>query len=219
MVPFLILFEDAEALVVDKPAGLDVSRPRRGGPSLEDALPSLRLGFARPPAPVHRLDRDTSGCLLLARHPKALARFGRAFEQGAVEKRYLAVLAGEPEGEEGAVELPLLKVSTAEGGWRIVADPAGKPARTEWRVLERAEGRALVLFAPRTGRTHQIRVHAAAGLGAAVAGDPVYGSPARFGMLLHAAGLRVPREGKPAVDAASPLPERFGVWAGRGHEL
>ena len=88
-----ILFEDGEALVIDKPAGLPIERPRRGGASLEDHFEQLKLGFQRPPMPVHRIDTDTSGCLLLARNPKALKRFAKAFEDRLVEKRYLGVLA------------------------------------------------------------------------------------------------------------------------------
>jgi tRNA pseudouridine32 synthase/23S rRNA pseudouridine746 synthase len=93
--PLSILFEDGEALVIDKPAGLPVDRPRNGGASLADRLDELRLGFQRPPVPVHRLDRDTSGCLLLARNPKALKRFSAAFEARQVEKSYLGLVAGE----------------------------------------------------------------------------------------------------------------------------
>ena len=94
MITPTILFEDAEALVIDKPAGLPVERPRAGGLSLEDHLPALRLGFQRLPVAVHRLDRDTSGCLLLARNPGALKRFSAAFAAREVGKRYLGVLAG-----------------------------------------------------------------------------------------------------------------------------
>src|SRR5919112_2976373 len=96
-----ILYEDGEALVIDKPGGLPMDRPRAGGESLENHLDDLRLGFQRDPVPVHRLDTDTSGCLLLARNPKALARFNRAFEERRVEKRYLGILAGELGHEEG----------------------------------------------------------------------------------------------------------------------
>lgn len=206
-----ILFIDGEALVIDKPAGLPVDRPRDGSLSLENHLDSLTFGFRRWPQAVHRLDRDTSGCLLLSRNPKAHARFQRIWEAGLAEKRYLAVLDGVPGGEGGAVELPLLKVSSAERGWRMVADAKGKAARTRWRLLEARDGRALVEFRPETGRTHQIRVHAATGLGAAVLGDPVYGRADRLGMMLHAAGLRLPREGKAAVEADAPTPERFAV--------
>lgn len=148
---------------------------------------------------------------MLSRNPKAHARFQRQWEAGGVEKRYLAVLDGVPAGEEGVIDLPLIKVSTAAAGWRIVADPGGKASRTAWRMLEAREGRALVEFRPETGRTHQIRVHAATGLGAAVLGDPVYGRTDRLGMMLHAASLEVPREGKPPVEAQAPTPERFAA--------
>ena len=128
-----VLFIDGEALVIDKPAGLPVDRPRDRAESLEDLLGELTFGFQRLPLPVHRLDRDTSGCLLLARNPKAHKRFGQAFETGQVEKRYLAILDGVPAGENGEIDLPLVKRSTAETGWRMHGDPRGKPARTRGR--------------------------------------------------------------------------------------
>ena len=205
-----VLFIDGEALVIDKPAGLAVHPGPKTPRSLEDHLRDLRFGFQRPPAPVHRLDRDTSGCLLLSRHPKAHKRFARMFEEGRVEKTYLAVLEGVIDGE-GTIDLALAKRSSKEQGWRMVADPDGQTARTGWRALRQEAGRTLVEFRPETGRTHQIRVHAALGLGAAVAGDPVYGR-AGGPMLLHAAALIVPREGKPAVSATAPLPPSFGIF-------
>ena len=204
-----VLFLDGEALVIDKPAGLPVDPPRDGSLSLENHLDSLKFGFKRWPHPVHRLDRDTSGCLLLSRNPKAHARLQQAFERGAVEKTYLAVLDGVPEGEGGVIDLALAKVSTREDGWRMVGDPTGKAARTAWRLLSVTEGRACVEFKPETGRTHQIRVHAASGLGVAVIGDPVYGRADPRGMMLHAHKLVVPREGKDPVIAEAPMPERF----------
>jgi tRNA pseudouridine32 synthase/23S rRNA pseudouridine746 synthase len=203
-----VLFLDGEALVIDKPAGLPVDRPRDGSISLENHMDGLTFGFKRWPHPVHRLDRDTSGCLLLSRNPKAHARLQQAFEQGRVQKRYLAVLDGVPQGEEGLIDLPLLKVSTAETGWRMQGDPAGKPSRTGWRVLAVKDGRAFVEFTPQTGRTHQIRVHAAEALGAPVVGDPIYGNGGGE-TLLHAAALTIPREGKEPIIAEAPLPERF----------
>jgi len=209
MAPERVLFLDGEALVIDKPAGLPVDRPRDGSLSLENHLDSLSFGFRRPPAAVHRLDRDTSGCLLLSRNPGAHARFQRAFEGGHVTKRYLAVLDGVPTGEDGAIDLPLAKRSTREAGWRMVPDPAGKRALTRWRLLAADGGRALVEFRPETGRTHQIRVHAADGLGAPVMGDPVYGRAHPAGMMLHAAALRVERPNKPPVKADAPWPPRF----------
>ena len=118
-----ILFEDAEALVIDKPAGLPLDRPRAGGASLEDRLDELKLGFQRAPAPVHRLDQDTSGCLLLARNPKALKRFAQAFEERLVEKRYLGVVAGVLAEEAGTIALSLAKISSADKGWLIRRPP------------------------------------------------------------------------------------------------
>ena len=203
-----VLFLDGEALVIDKPAGLPVDAPRDGSLSVESHLASLTFGFARWPLPVHRLDRDTSGCLLLARNPKAHKRFAAAFEAGKVAKSYLAVVEGLPVSDQGVVDLPLAKRSAAATGWRMVGDPAGKAARTRWRILARRDGRALVLFEPETGRTHQIRVHAAEGLGTPIVGDRVYGK-AGGPMLLHAWKLVVPRDGKPPVTAEAPLPESF----------
>jgi tRNA pseudouridine32 synthase / 23S rRNA pseudouridine746 synthase len=207
-----ILFIDAEALVIDKPAGMAVHAGPKTPYSLADHLADLRFGFHRAPSPVHRLDRDTSGCLLLSRNPKAHKRFARAFEEGRVEKRYLAALDGVIEGE-GAIDMALAKVSSREQGWRMVADPAGQAARTRWRALATEGGRTLVAFEPETGRTHQIRAHAAYALGAPVIGDPVYGRPAPA-MLLHAASLSVARDGKPAVAATAPLPPSFGALRG-----
>lgn len=211
-----VLFIDGEAIVIDKPAGLPVDRPRDRSQSLEDILGELTFGFQRLPLPVHRLDRDTSGCLLLARNPKAHKRFGQAFEAGLVTKRYLAIVDGVPGDAEGMIDLPLSKVSTAEEGWRMRGDPKGKPARTRWELVEAHNGRALLAFFPETGRTHQIRVHASEGLGMPIVGDPVYGGggPA---VMLHAAALTIPRDGKPDVTAEAPLPVRFGnLGFGRG---
>lgn len=210
-----ILFVDGEAIVIDKPAGLAVDPPRSGGDSVTYRLEELKLGFQRPPVIMHRLDRDTSGCLLLARNPKAVKRFQQAFESGQVEKTYLAAVDGIPPGDEGVIELALAKVSTAKDGWRMVPDDDGKPARTAWRLLGRKGDQALIEMRPMTGRTHQLRVHAARGLGAAIIGDPVYadsGDDPAQPMLLHAWKLSVPREGKPPISVIAPVPDSFGLW-------
>lgn len=205
-----ILYEDGEALVIDKPAGLPIERPRRGGPSLEDHMEALKLGFQRAPVPVHRLDTDTSGCLLLARNPKALKRFNAAFEQRLVEKSYLAVLNGVPQGDSGTIELSLSKISSAEKGWRMIAAKKGKQAVTHWELVETIGTNAVIRFRPETGRTHQIRIHALAGLGVPLLGDPIYGNgKGAARTMLHAERLVVQREGKPPIEAVAPLPADF----------
>lgn len=207
-----ILYEDGEALVIDKPAGLPIERPRAGGLSLENHLEELKLGFQRVPVPVHRIDTDTSGCLLLARNPKALKRFNAAFEARLVRKVYLGVVAGPVDGDEGTIELALSKISSAEKGWRMIPAKKGKPAITHWRKLAARGGMTLVEFRPETGRTHQIRVHALAGLGHALLGDPVYGSgKGAPRTMLHALELTVEREGKSAITARAPLPADFAA--------
>jgi len=206
-----ILFIDAEAIVLDKPAGLPVDQPRRGGDSIMSRLDELKCGFQRPPTPMHRLDTDTSGCLLFARSPKARARFQQAFEARSVAKFYLAVVAAEVAEEEGVIDVPLAKTSSAEAGWKMVADANGQSALTRWRRLSVRDGSSLVEFQPLTGRTHQIRAHAREVFGRGIAGDRVYGVPGGA-MLLHASRLVVPRNDKPAIDAAAPLPDYFGEW-------
>jgi tRNA pseudouridine32 synthase/23S rRNA pseudouridine746 synthase len=206
-----ILFIDAEAIVIDKPAGLPVDTPRRGGDSIASRLDELKCGFKRAPTPMHRLDTDTSGCLLFARSPKARARFQQAFETRAVEKYYVAVVGTELAGEGGVIDIPLAKHSSAEAGWKMVADPHGLQASTRWRRIAVRDGSTLVEFRPLTGRTHQIRAHAREAFGCGIVGDRVYGIPGGP-MLLHASRLVVPRDGKPAIDVTAPLPDYFGEW-------
>jgi tRNA pseudouridine32 synthase/23S rRNA pseudouridine746 synthase len=160
---------------------------------------------------MHRLDTDTSGCLLFARTPKARATFQRAFETRAVEKYYLAIVGSDVPVETGVIETPLVKHSTAEAGWKMVPDPSGAPATTRWRRLAVRDGFSLVEFQPLTGRTHQIRAHAREAFGRGIVGDRVYGIPGGP-MLLHASRLVVPREGKLAIDVTAPLPDYFGEW-------
>jgi len=206
-----ILFIDAEAMVIDKPAGLPVDTPRRGGDSVVERLGELKQGFQRPPTPMHRLDQDTSGCLLLARSPKARSILQKAFETRQVEKYYLAVVDGEVEGGEGTIDLALGKRSSEKAGWRMVADPKGDKAITHWRKILVRDGRTLVEFRPITGRTHQLRVHAREAFARGILGDRVYGVPGGQ-MLLHASRLVVPREKKASIDVSSPLPDYFGDW-------
>ena len=210
-----ILFIDGEAVVIDKPAGLPVDAPRRGGDSVVARLDELKCGFQRLPTPMHRLDMDTSGCLLFARSPKSRVRLQQAFEQRIVEKHYLAIVAGEIREDGGVIDAALSKHSTRESGWKMVVDPHGVEASTLWRRLAVRNGSTLVEFQPLTGRTHQIRVHARAAFGKGIIGDRVYGISGGP-MLLHASRLVVPRDGKPAIDVTAPLPSYFGAWADEG---
>jgi len=129
-----LLYRDGLMLVIDKPAGLAVHRGPNGGESLEDHFDALRFGLPRAPALAHRLDRDTSGCLVLGRHRKALAKLGRLFKSGAVGKTYWALVEGAPEASEGVIELPLGRLDETRGWW-MKHDPAGQPAVTKWKVL------------------------------------------------------------------------------------
>lgn len=206
-----ILFIDAEALVLDKPAGLPVDAPRRGGDSIAARLDELKCGFKRPPTPMHRLDTDTSGCLLFARTAKARAVFQNAFETRAVKKYYLAVIAAEIAEEQGVIDVSLSKSSTEQAGWKMVADDHGLTATTRWRRLSVHDGSTLVEFQPLTGRTHQIRAHAREAFGRGIVGDRVYGVPGGP-MLLHASRLVVPRPGKATIDVTAQLPDYFAEW-------
>jgi tRNA pseudouridine32 synthase / 23S rRNA pseudouridine746 synthase len=201
-----VLYRDGLMLVIDKPAGLPVHAGPGGGPNLESFFDALRFGLPRPPHLAHRLDRDTSGCLVLGRHPKALRRLGALFAEGRVEKIYWAVVEGVPEAPEGRIEAALAKHSRGRG-WRMAIDPQGQPATTDYRVLGAADGRAWLELKPLTGRTHQIRVHCAA-LGTPVVGDPVYGS-GRPGepLLLHARSIRLPLyPNRPPIAVEAPPP-------------
>ena len=134
-----VLYRDGLMLVIDKPAGFAVHRGPKGGASLEDHFDALRFGLPRAPALAHRLDRDTSGCLVLGRHRKALASLGLLFKHGKVCKTYWAVVEGGPDAAEGRIELPLGR-RDASRGWWMKPDTKGQPAVTTWKVLGRATG-------------------------------------------------------------------------------
>ncbi len=206
-----VLYRDGLILVVDKPAGIPVHAGPGGGPQLEHWLPLLRFGLPRPPALAHRLDRDTSGCLVLGRHPKALRRLGALFREGRIEKVYWAVVAGVPAQPDGVIDAPLRKDTTRRVGWRMEVDPAGQTAVTEYRVLATAGGRSWLELRPKTGRTHQIRVHCAV-LGCPVVGDPTYRGPMPSDstgepLQLHARAIGIPLyPARPAVRVTAPVP-------------
>ena len=182
------LFRDDRFVVLDKPAGLPVHPGPRGGPSVEDWFPQLSRRHTGPWL-AHRLDADTSGCLVVALRRAALHEAQACFAAGTVEKVYWAVVRGFPAEDADTVDAPLLK-RTGPRGWRMEVNPAGQAAQTDWKVRGRGEGLAWLELRPRTGRTHQVRVHCAT-LGCPVVGDPVYGDgEGRLHLLARA--VRVP---------------------------
>ena len=168
-----LLYRDGLMLVVDKPAGLPVHRGPKGGDAFEDYFDALRFGLPRPPALAHRLDRDTTGCLVLGRHRKALALLGKLFKQGKVGKCYWAVVENGPQTDEGRIDIPLARRDEARGWW-MKPDPHGLPSASTWKVMGRGGGFSWLALEPLTGRTHQLRVHCAE-MGWPIVGDNIYG--------------------------------------------
>ncbi|MFO1254541.1 MAG: RluA family pseudouridine synthase [Sphingomonadaceae bacterium] len=198
-IPLSIVFEDEHLIVVDKPAGL-VVHPAAG--NLDGTLVNALLhhckgqlsgigGVARPGI-VHRIDKDTSGLLVVAKTDKAHEGLARQFADHSIERAYLALVAGHPAPPAGTVRGAIARSSTNRKKMALVADGRGKHAVTHYRTLEMFDGAALVECRLETGRTHQVRVHMAS-IGHALLGDPVYGrTPSRLRPLLS--GLHFARQ-------------------------
>jgi tRNA pseudouridine32 synthase/23S rRNA pseudouridine746 synthase len=204
-----LLYRDALILVLDKPAGIAVHKGPKGGENFEASFHHLRFGLPRNPALAHRLDRDTSGCLVLGRHHKALEKLGLMFKQGKIGKTYLAIVEGAPDLDEGLIDLPLGHLDASRGWWMKV-DPSGQPAQTRWKILARGAGQgsayALLALTPLTGRTHQLRVHCAA-RGWPILGDPIYGAGGATQLQLHARRIEIPLyKDKQPILVEAPLP-------------
>ncbi|MDW3180730.1 pseudouridine synthase [Roseobacter sp.] len=205
--PLVVLHEDAEVLLVDKPAGL-LSVPGKG-PELADCL-LTRVQAAFPDALlVHRLDRDTSGVMIFALTPHAQRHLGLQFEKRMTQKTYVARIWGVPTEKTGTVDLPLI-VDWPNRPRQMVDFEKGKPAQTDWRVLKDEGDTARVRLHPKTGRSHQLRVHMLA-LGHPILGDPFYATgPARDfpRLMLHSLELRFkhPQGGRSMkIRAAAPF--------------
>ncbi|GMT96683.1 RluA family pseudouridine synthase [Corallococcus caeni] len=179
-----VVFEDAWIVVIDKPCGL-LSVPGRDVALLDSVLTRLRARYPHATGPLlaHRLDLDTSGLLVAALDSRTHASLQRQFLHRDVAKRYVALIDGPVQADAGTITLPL-RVDLDDRPRQIVDPVHGKPAVTDWEVLRREAGHTRVAFHPRTGRTHQLRVHAAhpQGLGAPIVGDPLYG---HAGLRLH----------------------------------
>jgi 23S rRNA pseudouridine955/2504/2580 synthase len=212
----LVIEEDAAAFVLNKPPGLAT----QGGTKTKDHLDRLLDGLCEGARPklVHRLDKDTSGALLVARTPRAAAFFAKAFSGRTARKVYWALVMDVPAIPDGMIELPLAK-QPGTGGEKIHVDEAeGLPAKTRYRVIERAGNRAAwVELQPHTGRTHQLRVHMAA-IGHPIVGDGKYAGQDAFltgsisrKLHLHARRLRIDHPDGGQIDATAPLPEHFAA--------
>jgi tRNA pseudouridine32 synthase/23S rRNA pseudouridine746 synthase len=185
---FHTVYRDDTLIVFDKPSGL-LAVPGRG-PDLQDCL-SARVQRELPALVVHRLDRDTSGLIVMALTPAAQRELSRQFAERTVERRYVAVVHGQPREDEGTIDLPLRK-DFERPPRHLIDHLHGRPAITHWRVVERLSDRARVELRPETGRSHQLRVHLAA-LGHPILGDPLYATPEAQQLaprlLLHAEAL------------------------------
>jgi 23S rRNA pseudouridine955/2504/2580 synthase len=211
-----ILFEDQALIVLDKPAGLAVQGGTRTRKHVDGMLQALTAGGERPRL-VHRLDRDTSGLLVVARTAAAAAKLTEAFRRQRVDKLYWALVVGRPPEAQGWIDQPLAK-QPGRGGERVAASPAGVPARTAYRVVGRAgKVAAWLALKPLTGRTHQLRAHCAL-LGVLIIGDGKYGGAhahpegAPKGLMLHAREIRLPHPDGGIVEFTAPL--SYPVLAG-----
>jgi len=200
-----VLYRDSQIIVIDKPAGLPVHGGPKAKDSIESSLDVLKFGLSQPPIPAHRLDHDTSGCLILARNERARRKLGRLFASGRIEKLYWAIVVGAPSAPKGHVDLPLRKVTRKEG-WRVAADPDGQTAATDYSVLGHRGNLAWLALRPHTGRTHQIRVHCAA-LGCPILDDPLYGTAGSGPLHLFARAVTIPLyEDRPPIQVTAPPP-------------
>ena len=226
-----VLFRDDSAIVINKPAGLAVQGGTDTVRHVDGLLDGLRFDSAERPRLVHRLDKDTSGVLLIARHAAAAAFFTRAFREKTTRKVYWAIVVGLPRPERGRIDLGLAK-GGGPGRERVHADAEdGKSAVTYYRVLDHAGARASwIALLPVTGRTHQLRAHCAA-LGTPILGDGKYGGSAAqlpggaaaHRLHLHARTLEIPRPAGGILQVTAPLPphmqrmwEFFGFTAEPG---
>jgi 23S rRNA pseudouridine955/2504/2580 synthase len=214
----LVIHRDASALVLDKPPGLATQGGTKTTEHVDGLLDALQFDAPVRPKLVHRLDKDTSGALLIARTPRAAAFFSKAFSNRDARKTYWAIVVGVPAVEAGEINLPLAKQPGTGGEKMHVSEEAGQPSVTRYRVLDLAGNEAAwVELQPLTGRTHQLRVHMAA-IGHPIVGDGKYGGKAAFltgsisrKLHLHARRLRIDHPDGGRLDIAAELPDHFAA--------
>ena len=205
-----ILYEDDDVIVVNKPSGLLTHA--KGGLSDEPTVAEIirpKTSFATDtdrPGIVHRLDRDTSGLLIIAKNPESAAHLQRQFAERTAKKTYIAITDGKPKLNAAKIDLPIGRNPSAPSTFRV--DPNGKPAQTTYHVLAENDAQSLIELKPTTGRTHQLRVHLAH-LNAPILGDRVYGKSSDCRMMLHAQKLEItlPSGERKVFEAA--IPDEF----------
>ena len=212
----IVIHRDAQAIVVNKPPGLATQGGTKTHTHLDGLLDGLADDNGNRPKLVHRLDKDTSGVLLLARTARAAGFFSKSFSGRTARKVYWALVVGVPEIKDGYIDLPLAKQPGTGGEKMHVDEEEGLPSRTRYRVVERAgNAAAWVELQPLTGRTHQLRVHMAA-IGHPIVGDGKYGGQDAFltgtisrKLHLHARRLRIDHPDGGQIDVTAELPEHF----------
>jgi tRNA pseudouridine32 synthase / 23S rRNA pseudouridine746 synthase len=208
-----ILYKDDAMIVIDKPAGIAVHKGRGEGQNLESLFDSLRFEQNRNPSLAHRLDKDTSGCLVLGRHREALARLGLLFSKGFAEKTYWAVVVGSPPAA-GEIRHRLGRASADTRSWVMKVAQDGDEAITGFIRMAQGDGVAVLAMHPKTGRTHQLRVHAAAE-GFPIAGDRLYGGDRALAasrhLQLHARSITLPYDRRRPVTVTAPLPDHMAA--------
>jgi len=213
----MVIHRDASAFVLDKPPGLATQGGTKTDAHVDGLLGALQGEAPVRPKLVHRLDKDTSGALLVARTPRAAAWFAKAFSNRSARKTYWAIVVGVPDIAQGEIDLPLAK-QPGSGGEKMHVDDKGLPSKTRYRIIERAgNSAAWVELQPLTGRTHQLRVHMAA-IGHPIVGDGKYGGKAAFltgtisrKLHLHSRRLRIDHPDGGALDISAPVPDHFAA--------
>jgi len=213
----MVIYEDRNAFVLAKPPGLATQGGTKTTHHLDRLLDGLADESGARPKLVHRLDKDTSGALLVARTARAAGHFAKAFAGRTARKVYWALVVGVPSADEGMIDAPLAKQPGTGGEKMHIDEESGLPAKTRWRLIDRAGNRAAWLeLQPLTGRTHQLRAHMAA-IGHPIVGDAKYGGPEAFltggisrKLHLHARRLRIDSPDGGSIDVTAELPTHFG---------
>jgi len=211
----MVIYQDPNAFVLNKPPGLATQGGTKTHQHLDRLLDGLSNEGGRPKL-VHRLDKDTSGAVLVARSARAAGHFAKAFSGRTARKVYWAIVVGDLSANEGVIDAPLAKQPGTGGEKMHISEEHGLPAKTRWRVIDRAGNRAAwVELQPLTGRTHQLRAHMAS-MGHPIVGDSKYGGPAAFltggisrKLPLHARRIRIDAPDGAKIDVTADLPPHF----------